>query len=462
MGTDKTRLATVSGIAAVAVGIVTMTASIGASAAPGDTIGPFNPVTEPMGQQVDGHNANSDFLIFIENDVQLNADEAEGTLALGGDLLFGASYNVMSPRPTFTVPGESEFVSLYVGGGIDWTGGPTVLKVLGNGYAKVADGTTFDAFNRDTNNAAVNYQIVQPGAGYNSVPRIEGTSQQSPASIEAPVPAGLIDIGAAYTLYREASTTLGTCTQTVELQNRDDGTPLPRPILPGANARITLTTGQTNVLNLTTAELENLESVTFTTPPDANTPLLVNITGSGFVGTLPQSAGIGEPDARSILYNFVDATSVVVNGGDSLNGTIYAPRATVNWRSSSNISGNVIAANFVHGIPVIAPVGSPREVHDFPFSAELTCIAASDVTPTPTDTGTTTPTPTPTPTVTPTPTPTDPDEGGDEGGPTSTPSASTLPATGGADVSWFGFAAGIAVAAGGLIVLGDVARRRRS
>ncbi|MET0829854.1 MAG: collagen-binding domain-containing protein, partial [Microbacterium sp.] len=78
---------------------------------------PVNPVRVPL----NGHPANSGFLVFVEGDVFINADEAEGTLALGGDLAFGTTYNVgagSTPAPTFTAPGDSAPTFLYVGGGV--------------------------------------------------------------------------------------------------------------------------------------------------------------------------------------------------------------------------------------------------------------------------------------------------------------------------------------------------------
>ena len=56
-------------------------------------VAPINPVRVDL----NGHPANSGFLVFVEGDVALNADEAEGTLALGGNLTFNSDYNVMGP-----------------------------------------------------------------------------------------------------------------------------------------------------------------------------------------------------------------------------------------------------------------------------------------------------------------------------------------------------------------------------
>lgn len=404
--------------AAVVIGIGSPLAP--AVGAPGDTIGPLNPVTDPVGHGL-ARTANSGFLVFVEGDVVLNADEAEGTIAVGGDLSFLTAYNIIAARPTYTADGDDSFVALHVDGGVVWPDdGSLILRMLGGqGYAKIADASTYDV----PDAAGQSFRIVEPGATFDSQPRIEGTITQSAASVSAPVPTDLIDIATAFGQYRTTATVLGRCTPTIELRNRDDGSPLPAPG-PGSNGRVELVAGQTNVLNLTTTALENLDSITFSGGPTASNPLLVNVFGTSFSGTIPNSAGIGGAQAPYILWNFVDAASVVVSGGDTLEGTLYAPYADLNWQVTQNIEGNVIAASFVHG-PAAGPIGTPREVHDFPFAAELTCIEAGatptpTATPSPAPTTTPTPTPTPTPTVTPAPTATPT--------PTVTPDATPTPA----------------------------------
>ena len=145
----------------VAVGLVLPVA--GSPEAVAD-VAPINPVRVDL----NGHPANSGFLVFVEGDVALNADESEGTLALGGDLSFNSSYNVQAGAapvfPTFTAPGDSGYTSLYVGGGMTWPATDPVLKVLGGGFTKIADTTTYDAENEDQNGATVNYQVFEPSA----------------------------------------------------------------------------------------------------------------------------------------------------------------------------------------------------------------------------------------------------------------------------------------------------------
>ena len=379
--------------------------ALGSPSATAAPVGPVNPVRVDL----NGHPANSGFLVFVEGDVALNADESEGTVALGGDLSFASSYNIgagASPvQPTFTAPGDSRPTFLYVGGGISWPSTDPVLKVLGNGFTKVADASTYTAHNTDMNNALSNYQITQSGQPYGSQPRIEGTTNaQTPASIAAQVPQSLIDVPGAFTLYRALTAQLGACPTNVALTNPDTGVPLPDPVPSGARGRLTLTPGVTNVLELSGADLANLAEISFATAPTASTPLLVNVTGTSLNGTTPNLAGIGGSAAPYILWNFPQATSIVVTGGDTIEGTIYAPNATLNWVPTQNIEGNVIAASFIHGTPAVVASPDLREVHDFPFATTLSC---ETPTPTPTDTPTSpTPTPTDTPTS-PTPTPTD-------------------------------------------------------
>ncbi|WP_119696911.1 collagen-binding domain-containing protein, partial [Microbacterium halotolerans] len=347
-----------AGACALALGIAALTVSTPAAAAPGEAIGPFNPVRTPLGQLVDGHPANSGFLVFVEGDTTVNADESEGTMATGGDYIIGKGYNVAAGvgpfYDTFTAPGDAQPTYLWAGGQVVFPTTAENVEVHNGGFAKIGDATSYTALTTDMNGTpGLATHIVPPGQAYEYSPRIQLATSQAPDSVYAVEGTSeLIDVPAAFALYRETATLMGTCSPTIELLNRDDSQPLPSSVPPGANGRITLTPGETNVLNITTTDLENLASLTFTTQPNDTTPLLINVFGSSFNGTNPTSAGIGSANAHFILLNFVDATSVMVTGGDSLMGTIYAPYAGVNWQVTQNIEGNVVASSFVHGANV--------------------------------------------------------------------------------------------------------------
>lgn len=360
------------GVAAASVGLSAAVTFAVWQAPAAAALAPVNPVRVDLA----GHPANSGFLVFVAGNVALNADESEGTLAAGGNLSFDSTYNVATHAPkdsTFTAPGDSGPTFLYVGGGMAWTGSQ-VLRVLNSGFTKISDASTYTALNKDQNGATVNYRVVKPGAAYDSQPRIEGTtSQQSPASVSTPVPTSLIDISGAFTRYRQLTTEIGECPANVELTDPNGGTtPIPQPYGSNARGKLTLTPGTTNVLQMSTEDLANLSEITFTNSPSASTPLVVNVTGESYSGDTPNLAGIGGSQAPYILWNFPQATSIVVTGGASLEGTIYAPNAALNWRPTQNIEGNVIAKSFTHG-PTPTNLDVPRGLHDFPFATTVSC-----------------------------------------------------------------------------------------
>ena len=141
---------------------------------------------------------------------------------------------------------------------------------------------------------------------------------------------------------------MAACPADAVLTNPDTGAQLPEPIPAGARGRLTLTQGKTNVLNLSADDLGNLAEINFTDAPNAQTPLIVNVTGDSFSGNMPNQPGAASA-ARYILWNFPTATAIDVLGGDSIEGTIYAPNAALTWQPTQNVEGNVIAKSFVHG-----------------------------------------------------------------------------------------------------------------
>ena len=353
--------------------LLSAVAAVGLAPPTASALAPVNPVEVP----IDGHPANSGFLVFVENDVTIRADESEGTMAMGGDLHVQHNYQVAAgaapARPTYVAPGDTGATYLHVGGGISWDSPTAVVNVENGGFTKVADTSTYTAYNRDNNNALVNYRLVPNGQPYNVNPHIDGrTNQQSPASIAAPVPTDLIDIPAAFDTYRDLTQEMAGCPATVDLVD-DQGTTLPRPIPVGARGRLTLIPGQTNVLTLSSVDLSRLSEITFTNQPSASTPILINVTGTTYLGNIPNLAGVSGSQAPYMLWNFPDATTIVVNGGATIEGTLYAPNANLTWIPSQNIEGNIIAASFNHGLPGRAR--NLREVHDFPFSTTLSCTA---------------------------------------------------------------------------------------
>ncbi|MDX6743893.1 collagen-binding domain-containing protein [Actinocorallia sp. A-T 12471] len=375
-----------AGALAAAVGGI----AAGAGAAPGAA--PYAPVDPLAGAQ--------GFNVVVAGDARVTSNENEGTLAVGGNLTIGGSYRVGNTGAGgFTFPGDAQPTALVVGGQVDFAGSDPggVVQVLSNRYVKVGDLSNATVLITDENNASVDTQVVASGEEYNSTPRVELTVQQPVASVGAPT--GL-DFAALFDQFRSTSDELAECENNVILRD-GNGTPLPDQdsVPAGSDIRIELTPGVTNVLNITAENLANIADLTYDPLPSADTPLLVNV-DTGGVGdefTWPVATDdLSGLQAPYILWNLPTATLITMpeGGGDSLEGTLYAPNAHLVDLNSSNIEGDIVVGELTHG----SETANGGEFHHFPFAATLDCAATPTPTPTPT-------TPTPTPTVSPTPPP---------------------------------------------------------
>ncbi|MEE4492202.1 choice-of-anchor A family protein [Streptomyces sp. BE230] len=354
------------------------------------------------------------FGVLIQSDATLGSTETEGSVAIGGNLTYGPGYNVALHAPgTFTAPGDARPTALLVGSRVDYAGSSPqgVLKVLSNGYVKIGDATGSsvleqDGNTQDTEFADVNTQIVAQGAAHNSTPRIETTVRQPASSVTDTT--GLPDLDALFATYRDRSTAIGTCDTSVILRD-DAGNPLPDQtgFPAGTSAHVTLTDGETNVLRLTGVQLNNLSEIVFDTPPTATAPFVVDIDTTGTNGTyvwhMPNLAGASGEQAPYMLWNFSDATDITMADGDSLEGTVFAPRAHLTDVNPANIEGTVVARELVAG-PLTegsaADSVNAGEIHQFPFATEIDCGTDQSPSPSPSE-------PTPSPSE-PTPSPSEP------------------------------------------------------
>ncbi|MYW64867.1 choice-of-anchor A family protein [Streptomyces sp. SID8379] len=391
--------------------------------------------TVTVGNPVAGNNG---FGVVTEEDAYLGSTESEGPVAVGGDLRFGAGYNVsLNTAGSFTAPGDTRPTALLVGGRVryDQSDPAGVLKVLQNGYVKVGDMTGGQALNTDGNGAAVNTHLTATGAAYDSTPRIELTTRQPAASVG---PANLMDFPGLFTTYRDRAQEMATCANNVVLRD-GNGDPLAdqTTIAPGSQIKLSLDTGRTNVLHLTGEMLNNISTLTLLNQPTAAAPLVIVVDtsaeGGDFTWHAPTMAGVGSSQTH-ILWDFPDATRITNPDGDQIEGTVYAPSAEFIDLDSSNIEGDVIVKSLIQGST--AAVGgnavNAGEIHYRPFDGNVRC--EDDSTPTPAPTGET-PTPTNSPdgateTPTPTPTPTPTGDTSPTASPTPTGSTSTPTPTG--------------------------------
>lgn len=325
------------------------------------------------------------FNAFVEDQTVLASTEAEGPIATGGDLLIEGSYNVMIHTGTgsYTAPGDSSPSALVVGGRIDFGVDPatSVVRILNGGYVKVGDLSGTDVLNTDMNDANVNTRLVSEGAGYDSTPRVELTAQQPISSVG---PTSPIDFDAAFAQLRENSALLVGCASTVTMRDASGAAVAKGQVAPGQQIRIDLEPGQTNVLEVTGEDLNNMADLVFPgVRPSADTPLLINVDTSGTGGEFdwvvaPQSP-ISIVESPYLLWNFGDTTRLRIAGGDTVQGSILAPNADYSDVSPTNVEGQIIAKNASLG--EIGENGG--EIHHAPFSADLSC--DSDVEPTPSD-----------------------------------------------------------------------------
>ena len=155
--------------------------------------------------------------------------------------------------------------------------------------------------------------------------------------------------------------------------------PLTSPFPSGARGRLSLTPGMTNVLTMTTADLANLSEITYLNPPTASTPLLINVVGDPFKGQIPNQAGIGGSQAPYILWNFPEAQTIKVTGGASHRGHDLRAARDPDLGADPEHRGQ---RHREHVQPRRPEPGraAPREIHDFPFNAKLSCAGAPSAT----------------------------------------------------------------------------------
>ncbi len=330
--------------------------------APAVTVGPVDPLSAAL-----------TFGVMTEGNAKVVTNESQGTMAVGGNLSFGG-YQIGDNASSlqFTVPGDARPTALVVGGHVDFGGSSGTLQVQSQAYVKIGDLTGTFVRNTDDNNVSVNTRVL-PSNDYNATPSVQLNTRQPVASVG---PTSPINFANAFTSFRDTSASLGTCNNTLTLQDAN-GNPLPATLPPATGAYITLTSGVTNVLNISGANLNNIQTITFRNQPSASTPLLVNVDtgGGGYAWNSPNFSGISGPQAEFVLFNFWNTGSLanpaalsIVAGAQTIESSIYAPNATLSDNSASNTEGSIVAKTYDH---------EGGEDHYFPFSTTLSCTSTA-------------------------------------------------------------------------------------
>ncbi|MDP5171631.1 MAG: choice-of-anchor A family protein [Bacteroidia bacterium] len=283
------------------------------------------------------------FNVFVENDMTFGGGDVEGGVAIGNNLNLpsGAGQFAIHSPGTYAVSGISGYTGLLVGNQVVMTNGG--LNLLSQAGLRIGNGLGLVAFDSQ-NGSNANTRIVKSGGNFDSNPRISMDHHQAATSVFGAIP---VDFSAAFTTFRSRSTAVSACTPTVQITNAN-GNPL-NPAALGSNTQVyiqSLATGE-NILNLTGANLNNIQNITFNTQPSATKHLIINVDASGtFNWSNFTFAGVGSQNAPYVLINFYNSTTVNINNSNSVYATIFAPFASVSKNNSANIDGQVIAKNF--------------------------------------------------------------------------------------------------------------------
>ncbi|MEM6316437.1 MAG: collagen-binding domain-containing protein [Bacteroidota bacterium] len=288
-----------------------------------------------------------EYNLFAEQNATLSGGESEGPVALGGTLNVSGNYTIGgNSAGDFKAPNESKPIALYIGGGINFSGG-NGINVVNNSFMKLGNSNGLNIHDFDHNGVTANTRINT--GNWDKNPRISLSTHQTEASIKN---AGLIDFSTSFAQLRNVATEISQMTPnlTWTIEN-------------GTRAKIKVTSNQVNVMNVTGSELNSLNEIIFEKKPKASRPLIINVDNSGwFSWNPPNFAGIGDGEGRYILLNFYNATGITINGGTTITGSMLAPNAEFIKNSSGNINGQVIAKPF-------SMTGG--ELHNYPFAVDL-------------------------------------------------------------------------------------------
>jgi LruC domain-containing protein/choice-of-anchor A domain-containing protein len=300
------------------------------------------------------------FNVFVKNAATFTSSEAEGPVAIGGDLTIGGNYNV-STKNKFSYQVSGVNIGLLVGGKVNYIGG-NGLQVLNNGYVKIGNQNGSKAWYLDNNNAASPIRITK-GTDYSTNPFIALHAKASDlgnvSATNNPIFASnLIDFTAAFATMQNSALSMSSTVANADLvnPNGDFHSSTISGILnnsPYGQVKINLKSG-INTLNVTAAELNAMGSggiFSFSQNPDATHVLVINVNAPGTFNWSQwnNSSFGGTANCAYILYNFYNTTTLNIIGTNSIEGTVFAPFADINKASNSisNLEGQVIGQSYI-------------------------------------------------------------------------------------------------------------------
>ena len=280
--------------------------------------------------------------IFLEEDFTFGGGDVEGAVALGNNLTIQGNqgqFTIHSPG-TFTPIGFASPVGLVVGNEVSLNGGG--VRLLNTAKICIGSSTNTDAFSQENGNPA-NTRIVPSGGSYSSTPNINLDHSQG----ESVYQSSPIDFTSAFASLKSRSATTGSLATNMTITNANGNTINPTSIPNNSQIYIQSLGAGTNILNLTGANMNKINSITFNDKPAANKFLIINIDKPGtFNWSNFNFTGVGSTEAQYILLNFTNATKVNINDSRTVYATVFAPSAAVTKNNSNNIDGQVIAKSY--------------------------------------------------------------------------------------------------------------------
>lgn len=311
--------------------------------------GQFNPADPALG-----------FNIFIKNNATVIEGHSDGSAAIGGDLVLTGSYSfAMNNSGSYpNAFNNSNNLGLVIGGKIQYNNGQS--SYVNKGLVRIGNSAGSRFFYTDCNNTNTNFRATTHNSNcntaFNAMPNL---------MMQAPMPSN--SAGNAHGInFTSAFNTLVTNSAMMATYNGTSTalSSLNLATVGSGSVVVNMVANKTNVLNLTSTQLNNITQITTSTQPSATSPLVINVNVTGnFTWNIPISAGMSGTAAKYMIYNFHNNTgTITMAGGATLFGTVLAPNATLFKSNTANIEGQLIAkaATFTVG-----------EIHEQRFAARL-------------------------------------------------------------------------------------------
>ena len=286
-----------------------------------------NPVSATLG-----------FNIFVEGNAELNQNESEGAVAIGGDLKMNNGYQVAfvaGAGVTVAGTGGGSNVGLVVGGKVDFA--------HSTGHVYVQNST--NVILGDASNGTFTYL----GAGQSNDFRSGGSPGTDPllrtgGNLTTGTP---INFSTQFATLRQYSANMAAlnptdCPTSANIQLLNDAGNAPWS---SGNATVKLTANKTNVFNTNLTALSAIPGWGHDDPSQTQ-PLVINISDAGVINLAARDLGAIQNGASYVLWNFPNATAVNITSGHFW-GSLFAPNADVSGTGGAFFEGNVVAKTFV-------------------------------------------------------------------------------------------------------------------